>query len=425
MTRDEPSSSAESLWASMLPFSLQGDDGLCSVGASGVRVRFADGTERLDGASGLWNVNLGYGNEAIARAVGDALRSASYLSLYQRENMYARRAAHAIVGICGSTHFARVMFSTSGGAANDLVIKLVRQFHVLRGDDRRNGIVALNGCWHGLTFGAFALTSDQLGHRMYGVDRRLVLHVPPNDVDALEQLLRQHGDRIAAIVVEPVLGTGTVPLTSDYVKSLVSLRRQYGCLLVADEVATGFGRTGVYFASHRWPEPPDVLISSKGLTNGTTAAAVVVVSASIAEVFREAGAVLAHGETQAGTPVACAAILATVDEMERLDAVGRAARLSDRLEVELTRLVDEEAMVVGITGIGCMRSLHVRLPNGDPLPPNGVAELVAGVREAGALVQAAPDGIALLPALVYTEDDLTELLTCVRSALAAYAERAR
>lgn len=285
-------------------------------------------------------------------------------------------------------------------------------------------MVALEGCWHGLTFGAFALTSDKLGQQMYGVDRRMVAHVPPNDPEALAALLAEHGPVVAAIVVEPVLGTGAIPLDDAYVAALLRARREHGLLLVADEVATGFGRTGQYFATEAWPEPPDVLITSKGLTNGTSAAAAVLVSHAVADAFTGANAVLAHGETQAGTPVTSAAILATIAEMRRLDGVGLAAALSDRLDAELAKLAAEEEMVVATTGLGCFRSLRLRAPDGRPLPDGSVPGVVAAIRAAGAIVHAAPDGIQLLPAFVYTDADLAELMHRVRSGLQAYAGKA-
>jgi adenosylmethionine-8-amino-7-oxononanoate aminotransferase len=413
------------LWPSMLPVSLQNRDDLCTTAAKGVRVRFADGRELLCGTSGLWNVNLGYGNAAIARAAADALCDASYLGVYQCENAYARRAAAALTELCGPDHYARVMFSTSGGAANDLVMKLVRHYHVLRGDKRRNGIVAMRGCWHGLTYGAFALTSDSLGQRMYGVDRRLVLHVTPNDPGNLSQLLEAHGDRIGAIVVEPVLGTGALPLDDGYVAELIRQRSQHGFLLVADEVATGFGRTGSYFASELWPERPDILITSKGLTNGASAAAAVLVSHQVAEPFGAEGVVLAHGETQAGTPVTCATILATMGEMRRLDAVARGERLGRLLGERLAEMVTDEPLVSATTGAGCFRSLRLSTPDGGPLPASEVGAVITAIREAGALVHAAPDGIQLLPALVYSDAELDELLECVHTGLAAYSRTTR
>ncbi|MFC7892604.1 daptide-type RiPP biosynthesis aminotransferase [Streptomyces sp. NPDC057381] len=414
--------SAPALWPSMLPAHLHGHDGLCAVSARGVRIRFADGRELLCGSSGLWNTNLGYGNPAIAEAAAEALREASYLSVFRYENVYARRAAAALVEVCGADHYQRVLFSTSGGAANDLVMKVARHYHALRGQDRRKAVVGLRGSYHGLTYGGFALTGDNLGQQLYGVDQRLVRHVTPGDLDELRALLDRQGAHIAAVVVEPVLGSGAVPLTEEYVAGLLSLRSEYGFLLVADEVATGFGRTGSFFASHRWPGQPDLLITSKGLTNGTSAAAAVVASHRVADAFTETGSLLSHGETQAGTPVTCATILATIEEMRRLDAVALAQRLSVRLDTGLDRLAAEHPRVSGTTGEGCFRSVRVTAADGSPLPQTEVPALVAAVREAGAVVHPGVNGVQLLPALTYTEAELGELLDCVRAGITAYTE---
>lgn len=413
---------ANELWPSLLEPGLHGADELCAVSAEGVRIRFLDGRELLCGASGLWNANLGYGNEAIAAACADALRDASYLSVFRYENVYARRAARALVQVAGAGHYGRVLFSTSGGAANDLVMKLARHHHALRGDGARKLVVGLRDSYHGLTFGGFALTGENLGQAVYGVDQRLVRHVTPNAVDEIVALAERQGSRIAAVVVEPVLGSGAVPLVPEYIETLLELRDRHGFLLVADEVATGFGRTGDFFASQRWPAPPDLLITSKGLTNGTSAAAAVLVAQPIAAQFDTAGDVFVHGETQAGTPVTCAAILATIDEMRRLGAVASARRLSALLDTALAELVATEPSVAGTTGIGCFRSVRLRTDQGEPLPQDEVPAVVAAIRQAGAVVHPSVNGVQMLPALTYTDAELAELIGCVRAGVAAHAE---
>ncbi|MGW6545003.1 daptide-type RiPP biosynthesis aminotransferase [Streptomyces massasporeus] len=410
------------LWPSLLPPAQQGGNELCAVSAQGVRVRFADGRELLCGSSGLWNTNIGYGNRAIADAAGEALRVASYLSVFRYENVYARRAAAALVEVCGAEHYQRVLFSTSGGAANDLVMKVARHYHALLGQDRRKIVVGLRGSYHGLTFGGFALTGDNLGQQVYGVDQRLVRHVTPNEPGEIRALMARQGGQIAAVVVEPVLGSGAVPLTAEYITELLRLREEHGFLLVADEVATGFGRTGSFFASQLWPRQPDLLVTSKGLTNGTSAAAAVITSHRVADAFTDAGALLSHGETQAGTPVTCATIVATIEEMRRLDAVALGRRLSARLDTELARLTDEDPWVAGTTGMGCFRSVRVHKADGSPLAQDRVPALVTAIREAGAIVHPGIHGIQLFPALTYTDADLAELLDCVRRGIAACME---
>ncbi|MGX1132178.1 adenosylmethionine-8-amino-7-oxononanoate aminotransferase [Streptomyces glaucescens] len=415
---------SNALWPSLLAPADHGRPDLCTVAASGVRLTFADGRTRLCGTSGLWNTNLGYGNEAVAAAVHEALLKASYLSVFRYENDYARRAAEALVELCGAETYGRVLFSTSGGAANDLVMKLARHYQALRGEARRTLVVGLRGGYHGLTYGSLALTGEDLGQQLYGVDQRQIRHVTPNDLGELATLLDRQGARIAAVVVEPVLGSGAVPLTAEYVAELLRLRDEHGFLLVADEVATGFGRTGTFLASQGWPASPDLVIVSKGLTNGTCAAAAVVAARPVADAFDTAGAVLTHAETQAGTPATCAAILATVEETRRLDAIAAGRRLAARLDTALDRLVVEEPAVTGTTGTGLFRSVRLSGPDGTPLPAPRVPELVAAIREAGAVVHPGPSGIQLIPALTFTDAELDELMCRVADGIAAYVATA-
>ncbi len=222
------------------------------------------------------------------------------------------------------------------------------------------------------------------------------------------------------MVVEPVLGTGAVPLTADYITALLELRRRHGFLLVADEVATGFGRTGSYFASQRWPERPDLVIASKGLTNGTSAAAAVIVAAHVADTFDAANSVFVHGETQAGTPVTGATILATVAEMHRLEAVEAGRQVSAQLDHLLADLVEDDPRVERTTGVGCFRSVRLRTPDGSDLPQSQVPLVIAAIRQEGAIVHPGVHGFQLMPALIYPPEELAELMGCVRRGLDAY-----
>lgn len=413
-----PTGAPSTLWPALLsPADHQRED-LCLVGASGHRIRFADGREALCGTSGLWNVNLGYGNEAVAEASARALRDASYLSVFRYSNAYARAAAEAVVGLAGPDRFARVLFSTSGGAANDAVLKLVRHVHAIAGNPDRRVVIGLRGSYHGLTYGAFSLTGENLGQQLYGVDPRFVRHVEPNAVDELTDVLSALGNRVAAVVVEPVLGAGTVPLDDEYVAALLALRSRHGFLLVADEVATGFGRVGPMFASSAWPAAPDIMITSKGLTNGAAAAAAILVSHRIARAFDASDQVLVHAETQAGTPVSCAAISAVAEEFTRLDAIGNGQRVAAVLDAGLTSLAARLPVSTSMAGRGLFRTLHARTPDGALIGSAVVAELITAIREAGAVVHPGPGGIQLIPALTYSEAEVAELLGCVEMGFA-------
>lgn len=403
------------LWELLGVPSSFGRKNATAVRAEGTRILFSDGVWRLCATSGLWNVNLGYGNRRIADAVHKALVEASYLSVWRGGHELAAEASRALLDVCGPGHFGRIIHSTSGGAANDLIMKLARQYWALHRQYQRRVVVGLKDSYHGLTYGSHGLTGSALGQSYYGVDRRLIRHVSHEDIAELAELLSREGDRIAAVVVEPVLGTGARPLPDAMVAGLCLLREEYGFLLVADEVATGFGRTGSYFASQNWPARPDVLLASKGLTNGTCAAAAAAVSHRICEVFERHDAALIHAETQAGTPPTCAAILATIDEMERLQALDRAATVSRWLD-ELIRELADHPLVDGDRGVGCFRALRLS-HDGVELPPEAVQRATDEVRAAGALVTVGPGCLQLAPPLVYEREDVEKLAQALRIGL--------
>lgn len=405
------------VWEGLTPPSAWTPPEEHAVGAHGVRVMLADGSSRLCATSGLWNVPLGYGNVAVADAVGAALRSASYLSLFRTSHHFAEEAAEVLLRRVGGDRFTRAVFSTSGAAVNDLAMKLSRQAAVLRGAPQRDIVVGLQGSYHGLTYGAMGLSGDALGQGVYGVDHRTIRHVTAHDGGVqLRRLFAREGQRIAALVLEPLLGSGAFPLGDEFLATVAEIRREFDVVLVADEVATGFARTGPLLASERWPVAPDVLLLSKALTNGAAAAAVAIVSEELCDVFDRADAVFVHAETQAGTPASCAAILATHREFTRVDALGLAQRLASALDTTIAAIRTHPG-VVGDRGSGCFRAL-VLAREGRPLGGHEVAGVVAAIRRAGAIVQPGPSCIQLVPAFVYGPDDLAELATAVLDGLA-------
>lgn len=409
------------LWELLGAPSSFGEKSTTAVRAERSRILFSDGIWRVCATSGLWNANLGYGNPKIAEAIHRALLEASYLSVWRGGHELAVTSADALLKLCDPSHFGRVIYSTSGGAANDLTMKLARQYWALHRQYQRRIIVGLADSYHGLTYGSHGLTGSSLGQSYYSVDRRLIRHVNHQDAAELVNLLSQEGDRVAAVVVEPVLGTGARQLPDSFVNDLFRLREQYGFLLVADEVATGFGRTGSFFATDEWPERPDVLLASKGLTNGTCAAAAVAVSHRICEVFEQHNASLIHAETQAGTPATCAAIIATIDEMERLDALSLARTVSLWLDDLLSEMASHP-LAAGHWGVGCFRALGLAT-GGNPLSQEAVQMAAEQVRAAGALVTVGPGCLQLAPPLIYERQDIDELADALRIGLDRTAEK--
>ena len=414
----------QTLWTSMLPADAVFAQDRVAVGAAGHRVEFADGSTRLCATSGLWNVPLGFGNPAIAEAVSKAMHDASYLTLFRAPHRYAELAADALIELAGPARYSRVIFSTSGGAANDAAMKLARQYWAQRGAGSRSLIVGLKGSYHGTAYGSHALSGDDLLQSVYGVDRRSVRHVShSDDAEELETLLKREGSRVASVVVEPVLGSGAHALSDAFVHRLLALREQYGFLLVADEVATGFGRTGTMLATDGWSAPPDVLILSKALTNGTMGAAALLVGSRVASEFVRGGWTFVHGETQAGTPACGAAIVAVIDELRRMDVEST----TQALAVDLRRLATSlasDGLVTEVTGRGCFLGLGLRHQDESPLSGPEVLDVVSAIATHGVLVQPGPSAIELIPAYGFTSDELRDVDGAVRAGLAQVRDEA-
>lgn len=412
------------MWPALAPVDTAYGADRIAVSARGHRVRFADGSERLCATSGLWNVPLGYGHPGVAEAVAAALRDASYLTLFRGVHRPAREAAAALLDLAGVDAYRRVVFSTSGGAATDAVMKLTRQYGIERGEPARTVVVGLRGSYHGTMYGSHALSGDALAQGAYALDRRAVRHVDAGDPAELAALLGREGSRVAAVVVEPVLGSGAHPLASAFVETLLDLRDEHGFLVVADEVATGFGRTGPLFASGEWSRSPDLLVLSKALTNGALGAAAILVGPRVAAVFADRGTTFVHGETQAGTPAVAAAILAVVGAFQQHDVLADAARVGTATRALAEGLV-RNGLAVEVRGRGAFLAVALTDPStGARLSAERVPDAVAAIAAAGAIVHPGVDGIQLIPGYGYDDAEVVELDTAIRAGLVRMTEGA-
>lgn len=382
------------------------------VSALGTTIRYSDGTECLDGISGRWNVPLGYGHRGVADAVHQALLDASYLSSQPDGHSWLDRADKMLLEVAGPGRFSRVLHTTSGSAALDAVIRLSRQYHALRGHKRRTIIVSLKQSFHGMTMGALSLTAADLGQADLGVDMRAIRHIEHHRTCALDQLLEREGDRIAAIVIEPVQNAGAVVVGQEFLSKVLAGRAEHGYLVAADEGNTGFGRTGPMFASQRWRENVDLLVASNGMTNGAQAASAVLIAPKVAKVLDQDDSLRVRGETHAGTPASCAAIMATITAFHDDDVLAQGAAVAYQLDERLKEITASFAGT-GAGGTGCFRSLT--LPGASQ---EAVADLTFKCLRSGAVVHPGPGCIQLVPALVYPRADLDRLMDRVRDALA-------
>jgi putrescine aminotransferase len=396
-----------------------------------------EGRELLDGLAGLWCVNVGYGREEIANAVAEQMRAvAFYPSFFNTTTeptirLAARLASHAPPGL------QHTIFSNSGSEANETALKLIRAYWKLRGKREKTKVLARTFAYHGVTLATTSLTGLPSCTEPFDLPLPGFLHVPgpysygsgksPEEYGAwclaeTERTIEREGaGTIAAMFVEPVQGAGgvIVPPTG-YLSALRELCRRHEILFVADEVISGFGRLGAWFASVLWDLEPDLLTTAKGITSGYLPLGATMVSRAIAAAFESSG-YLAHGFTYTGHPTTCAAALANLDIIEREGLVERVRDdIGPRFQAALGKLADHP-LVEEVRGFGLIGALELRAPRSGPsagAAPNTLglaAHLLA--REEGVIVRGIRDLVAMSPPLVVTHDELDRMFAGLTRAL--------
>ena len=365
-----------SRWSdAMLP--TYAEPALTLVRGDGATVWDDDGNAYTDLVAGIAVNALGHAHPAVVRAV-----SAQVATLGHTSNLVANQPslllAERLLALTGRD--GRVFFASSGAEANEAAFKIARR-------TGRTSVVAAEGGFHGRTMGALALTGQKAKRAPFEPLPEGVTFVPYGDEPAL---LSAVGEWTAAVVLEPMLGEGgVVPAPAGYLEAARQVTRQHGALLVLDEVQTGIGRTGAWFAHQTAGVEPDVLTLAKGLGGGLPVSACLV--------FGDAASLLVpgqHGTTFGGNPVACAAALAVLDTIERDGLLERAESLGKSLATGITGL--HHPLVATVRGAGLMLGIVLTGPV--------AAEVEAAARQHGFLVNAvAPDVIRLVPPLVLTD----------------------
>jgi adenosylmethionine-8-amino-7-oxononanoate aminotransferase len=409
---------------------------------NGAEVTRADGRTLLDMGAGLWCVNLGYGRDELVEAGARAMKNLSFQHFFGGVAAEPTiRLADRILGLFGETvpdaSMARVFFGTSGSDANDTAVKLVRYYNNLRGIPQKKKIISRQGGYHGLTTASGSLTGIPVYHKAFDLPIEGVLHTgcphhfafsdPGEDeatfgarmvADLAAMIEAEGADTIAAFIAEPVMGTGGVFLPPEsYFAGVQELLERHDILFIADEVITGFGRTGEWFGSGTYGLRPDIVSLAKGITSAYFPMSASIISDRIWEVLRKAspemGPVM-HGFTYSGHPVGGAIGMATLDVMEREGLVGNAARLGPVLLDALTSRVGDHPFVGDVRGIGLMaavefvadRGTRTRFPEGTA--PHKIVSRHAA--EAGVLSRALPflPVTAFSPPLTITKAQIEE-----------------
>ena len=405
--------------------------------AQGSTLYDEDGREILDFLSGLWCVNVGYGREEIAEAVAEQMRTvAFYPSFFNTTTeptirLSARIAEHA------PPHLQHSIFSNSGSEANETALKLIRAYWKLRGRRDKTKIVSRTFGYHGVCIATTSMTGLPSCTDPFDLPLPGFVHVPgPYSYGSgksheeygawclaeTERIIEREGAHtIAAFIAEPVQGAGGVVVPpAGYLTELRALCRRHEILFVADEVITGFGRLGAWFASGLWDLEPDLLTVAKGITSGYLPLGATLLSDEISATL-EAGGYLAHGFTYTGHPATCAAALANLDILEREKLVERVRDdVGPRFLAGLDRLA-EHPCVAETRGFGAIGAIELRAPKQGPrasAAPNTLGVAVHHLaREEGVLVRGIRDLVALAPPFVVTHDEHDRMFAGLTRAL--------
>jgi acetylornithine/LysW-gamma-L-lysine aminotransferase len=369
---------------------------LALVRGQGAHVWDGEGREYIDCVAGQGAANLGHAHPAIVKAIGE--QAARLISC--PEIFYNDRRAELLAALSGVAPdgLDRAFLCNSGTEAVEAAIKFARL------STGRPDVVATMRGFHGRTFGALSATWNRDYRQPFEPLVPGFSHVPFGDLDALERAI---SERTAAVLLEPVQGEGGVhPAEAGYLSGVQQLCRASGTLLILDEVQTGYGRTGRFWACQHYGVEPDLMAIAKSMAGGLPMGACLIAGGRVGPLPKSA-----HGSTFGGNPLACAAALATLDVMQREELPARAARLGDHLLGQLRAL--DFPLIRQVRGLGLMIGIELR---------NTVTPVLQRLQDLGVL--ALPAGstvLRLLPPLVIEQTDLDRVVAAIAEALMWHA----
>ena len=402
------------------------EEGLVIERADGVELLDTEGRRYLDGVSSLWCNVHGHRHPRIDAAVRAQLDRVAHTTMLGLTHPPAIALARRLVELA-PPGLARVFYSDNGSTAVEVALKMAFQFWQQRGgtDARRTRFVALENAYHGDTVGSVSLGGMELFHARY---RPLLFDAPkaaPGDAAGLERVLHEHRGQVAAVVVEPLVqgAAGMLLHPPGYLRAVRELCDHHGALLVCDEVATGFGRTGRMFACEHEGVSPDFLCLAKGISGGYLPLAATLTTERVYEGFLgrfEDLRTFFHGHTYTGNPLACAAALASLEVFEE-------ERTLERLGPKIELLAELLAPVARLGGVAEVRRLGFMC--GIELAPFPVAlrmghRVALEARRRGAVVRPLGDVVILMPPLAIDEGDLRRLVDIVGQSIAAATDAA-
>ena len=407
------------------PFTQQQDwvseEPLMIESAEGTELIDADGNRYLDGVSSLWCNVHGHRHPLIDQAVRDQLDRVAHSTMLGLSHAGAAELASRLVELA-PPGLSRVFYSDSGSTAAEVALKMAFQYWQHRGGQhvRRRSYICLADSYHGDTIGSVSVGGIDLFHSAFEPLLFESHRAPPGDIEAMERLITAHEEELVAVIVEPLVqgAAGMLLHPPGYLRAVRELCDRHGILLICDEVATGFGRTGTMFACEQEGVAPDLLCLAKGLTGGYMPLAATLATEKIYEAFlgsHDEFKTFFHGHTYTGNPLACAAALGSLDAFELERTLVR-TQPKIRVLAELLADVAEMPEVAEVRQRGLM--VGIDLGEHDPALRVG-HRVVMEARQRGVIVRPLGDVVVLMPPLAISKADLARLVGVVAESIRA------
>ena len=376
----------------------------------GIYVFDETGKRYLDAAASLWYMNVGYGRGEIVDAMDRQLRKLPAFHAFVDHGTRPPEELAAQIAAVSPDPGSKVFFGSGGSDAVDTAAKLARRYFSAIGQPERTVFITREWAYHGMHTYGTALGGMEPNRVGYGGELVSdVVTVPYDDSEAVEKAIDHAGaDRVAGIFVEAVIGAGGIrPVSAEYLSSVRDAIRATGALYISDEVITGFGRVGDWFAANLYDLEPDLITFAKGVTCGYAPLGGVVAASHIAEpFFNTPGLVFRHGYTYSGHPAACAAGLVVMDIIQREGLIERAKELEDEMYNALLPL-EELEVVAGIRrGVGALAAIQLDFEDDETLP----FRAADACRSAGVLTRAMGGGaLQVSPPLIMASEQVDEM----------------